>query len=67
MALTASEVCLRERIQKRRSLFWEHPGSWIPLCRNFPGLMPLVSNVFAYLSKDETLAGIRAKGAIIRP
>ncbi len=33
----------------------------------FPGGDALVSNVLAYLSKDETLVGIRSKGEIIRP
>jgi len=33
----------------------------------FPGADALVSNMLAYLSKDETLAGIRSKGAILRP
>jgi len=33
----------------------------------FPGDDALVSNVLAYLSKDETLSGIRSKGEIIRP
>jgi len=38
-----------------------------PALPQFPGTDGLVSNVMAYLSKDETLAGIRSKGAIIRP
>src|SRR5207249_2344619 len=33
----------------------------------FPGDDALTSNVLAYLSKDETLLGIRSKGEIIRP
>ncbi len=33
----------------------------------FPGGDALVTNVLAYLSKDETLVGIRSKGEIIRP
>ena len=33
----------------------------------FPGDDALASNVLAYLSKDETLLGIRSKGEIIRP
>lgn len=38
-----------------------------PILPQFPGADALMSNVLAYLSKDETLLGIRAKGAIIRP
>jgi gliding-associated putative ABC transporter substrate-binding component GldG len=33
----------------------------------FPGEEALFSNVLAYLSKDETLIGIRSKGEILRP
>ena len=33
----------------------------------FPGGDALMSNMLAYLSKDETLLGIRAKGEILRP
>jgi gliding-associated putative ABC transporter substrate-binding component GldG len=33
----------------------------------FPGDDALVSNMLAYLTKDETLLGIRSKGEIIRP
>ncbi len=33
----------------------------------FPGGDALVANALAYLSKDETLLGIRSKGEIIRP
>jgi hypothetical protein len=38
-----------------------------PSLPQFPGGDALMSNVLAYLSKDETLLGIRAKGEIIRP
>jgi len=38
-----------------------------PKMPQFPGADALVSNVLAYLSKDETLAGIRSKGDIVRP
>jgi len=38
-----------------------------PNLPQFPGGDALMSNVLAYLSKDETLLGIRAKGEIIRP
>jgi len=38
-----------------------------PSLPQFPGGEALMSNVFAYLSKDETLLGIRTKGDILRP
>ncbi len=38
-----------------------------PALPQFPGADALVSNVLSYLSKDETLSGIRAKGEILRP
>ena len=38
-----------------------------PELPQMPGTDALFSNVLSYLSKDETLAGIRAKGEIIRP
>jgi len=38
-----------------------------PALPQFPGGEALMSNVLAYLSKDETLLGIRSKGEIIRP
>ncbi len=38
-----------------------------PALPQFPGADALVSNVLSYLSKDETLSGIRSKGEIIRP
>jgi len=38
-----------------------------PALPAFPGADALVSNLLAYLSKDETLIGIRSKGEILRP
>jgi gliding-associated putative ABC transporter substrate-binding component GldG len=38
-----------------------------PTLPQFPGTDGLVSNVLAYLSKDEVLLGVRSKGDIIRP
>jgi len=38
-----------------------------PALPQFPGTDGLVSNVLAYLSKDEVLLGIRSKGDIMRP
>ncbi len=38
-----------------------------PSLPDFPGTGALISNIFAYLSHDETMLGIRSKGEILRP
>lgn len=38
-----------------------------PQLPSFSGALPLLTNLLAYLTDDQTLLGIRSKGAVIRP